>query len=88
MRYVVIYDISDDKTRRQVYRILRSYGAWKQYSAFELELSKTQYTEMKHRLKDAISSQEHIRIYPLTPTNVDNIEEIGKSTEENETSVV
>ena len=88
MRYVIIYDISDDKTRRRVYKALKSYGAWKQYSAFEVDLSKTQYTELKHRLKDLITSEEHIRIYPLTPTNVDNIEEIGQSTDDSQSTVV
>ncbi len=88
MRYVIIYDISDDKTRRQVYKALKSYGAWKQYSAFEVDLSKTQYTELKHKLKDLLPSEEHIRIYPLTPTNVDNIEEIGQSTDDHQSTVV
>lgn len=88
MRYIVIYDISDDKIRRQVYKALKSYGAWKQYSAFEVDLTKTQYTELKHKLKDLIPSQEHIRIYPLTPTNVDNIEEIGQNTDDDQSTVV
>lgn len=88
MRYVIIYDISDDKIRRQVYKALKSYGAWKQYSAFEVDLSKTQYTELKHKLKDLISNEEHIRIYPLTPTNVDNIEEIGQTTDDGQSTVV
>lgn len=88
MRYIIIYDISNDKTRRQVYKTLKSYGAWKQYSAFEVDLTKTQYTELKHKLKDIIPSEEHIRIYPLTPTNINNIEEIGQTTEDNQTTVV
>ena len=88
MRYVIIYDISDDKTRRQVYKTMKSYGAWKQYSAFEVDLTKTQYTELKHKLKELIPSEEHVRIYPLTPTNVDNIEEIGQKTEDKQSTVV
>jgi CRISPR-associated protein Cas2 len=88
LRYVIIYDISSDKTRRQVHKTLKSYGAWKQYSAFEVDLSKTQYTELKHKLKDLITEEEHVRIYPLTPTNVENIEEIGQSTEDTQSTVV
>ena len=88
MRYVIIYDISSDKIRRQVYKTLKSYGAWKQYSAFEVDLSKTQYTELKHKLKDIIPKEEHVRIYPLTPTNVDNIEEIGQNTDDKQSNVV
>lgn len=30
MRYVIIYDISDDKKRRKDHKTLKSYGAWKQ----------------------------------------------------------
>lgn len=67
---------------------MKSYGAWKQYSAFEVDLTKTQYTELKHKLKNLVTSKEHIRIYPLTPTNVDNIEEIGQSTDDNQSTVV
>ncbi|WEL19361.1 CRISPR-associated endonuclease Cas2 [Candidatus Nanohalococcus occultus] len=88
MRYIIIYDISDDKSRKETRKALKSYGAWKQYSAFEVDLSKTQYTELKHKLKEIISSEEHIRIYPLTPTNVDNIEEIGKTTDDEQSTVV
>jgi len=88
MRYVIIYDISSDKTRREVYKTLKSYGAWKQYSAFEVDLSKTQYTELKHKLKDIIPSTEHVRIYPLTPTNIDKIEEIGQNTDDKQSNVV
>ena len=88
MRYVIIYDISSDKIRREVYKTLKSYGAWKQYSAFEVDLSKTQHTELKHKLKEIVPSQEHIRIYPLTPTNVDNIEEIGQNTDDKQSNIV
>ena len=88
MRYVIIYDISDDKTRREVYKTMKNYGAWKQYSAFEVDLTKTQYTELKHKLNNLITSEEHIRIYPLTPTNIDNIEELGKTTNDNQNTVI
>lgn len=87
MRYVIIYDISDERILRQVYKALKSYGAWKQYSAFEVDLTKTQYTELKHKLKDLIPIEEHLRIYPLKPTKVDNIEEIGQSTDDNQSTV-
>lgn len=35
MRIVVTYDISKDKVRNRVFRILEGYGAWKQYSIFD-----------------------------------------------------
>ncbi|MGB9929177.1 MAG: CRISPR-associated endonuclease Cas2, partial [Methanosarcina sp.] len=39
MRLVVTYDISDNKIRNRIYKILEKYGAWKQYSVFELDIT-------------------------------------------------
>ncbi|UHQ95039.1 CRISPR-associated endonuclease Cas2 [Haloterrigena alkaliphila] len=40
MRLAVTYDVSNDTNRRHVYRTLERYGAWRQYSVFELEITK------------------------------------------------
>ena len=46
MRLAITYDISDNRTRNRVFKILESYGAWKQYSVFELEISDIQRLQM------------------------------------------
>ena len=40
MRLAIAYDVSEDSNRRQVYRTLQRYGAWRQYSVY-LSLAKT-----------------------------------------------
>jgi CRISPR-associated protein Cas2 len=88
MRYVIIYDISDDKTRRDVFTTLKSYGAWKQYSAFEVDLTDTQRTELLHELSSLITEDEHIRIYRICGTCEKHIEELGKTTNDSSSTVV
>jgi len=88
MRYVVIYDISDDKRRRNAYETLRSYGAWKQYSAFEVDLNRTQKTELVHDLESIITTEDNIRLYRICGTCENHIEELGKITSDDTSTVV
>jgi CRISPR-associated protein Cas2 len=88
MRYIIIYDISDDKRRRDVFKTLKSYGAWKQYSAFEVDLTKTQKTELEHELNSLITEKDNIRIYRICGTCENHITELGKSTDDSLSTVV
>ena len=67
MRLAIAYDVSDDTNRRRVYRTLQRYGAWKQYSVFELEVSKTERVELEDELESHIepADGDRIRIYRL-----------------------
>lgn len=51
MYVVVTYDISEDKRRTQIHKILSSYGQWMQFSVFECRLSPTEYTKLRNRLR-------------------------------------
>jgi len=51
MRLAVTYDVSDDTNRRRVYRTLERYGAWRQYSVFELDVSKSERVELEDELE-------------------------------------
>jgi len=90
MRLAIAYDISEDKIRNNVYKILESYGAWKQYSVFELEITRTQRVEMEDNLNDEIEEGDKVRIYELCSRCKDNIVELGKDSqdEEKESNVV
>lgn len=57
-RYLVSYDISDDKRRTRVFRILMDAGDHAQYSVFFCELNAMELAEVTHRLKDAINHRE------------------------------
>jgi len=88
MRYLIIYDISDDKRRRNVFKTLKSYGAWKQYSAFEVDLTKTQKAELVNKLRGIITSDEHIRIHRVCGTCENHITELGQKTPDDQSTVV
>lgn len=79
MRLAIAYDVSDDTNRRRVYRTLQRYGAWKQYSVFELEISKTDRVELEDKLESYIEPEngDRIRIYRLCQACQDATTDLG-----------
>lgn len=67
MRIVISYDISDDKRRTKVAKIMEGHGYRVQYSVFECDLDDAQLKKLWQRLKPLVSPQngESIRFYPL-----------------------
>ncbi|MCL2136406.1 MAG: CRISPR-associated endonuclease Cas2 [Coriobacteriia bacterium] len=51
-KLVVAYDITNDKARRHVVKLLDQYGKRVQRSVYRLELSKDKYAEFITRLRD------------------------------------
>lgn len=79
MRTLVSYDISDDKRRRKVCKIMEGYGYRVQYSVFECELDDKKLKELWARLKPLVSKrgEESIRFYPLHSECADNVRVLG-----------
>lgn len=79
MRLAITYDVSDDSNRRQVYQTLQRYGAWKQFSVFEVEVSKSQRVELEDELESHIdpSDRDRIRIYRLCEVCLDDVTDLG-----------
>lgn len=79
MRLAITYDIHEDSNRRRVYKTLERYGAWRQYSVFEVEVSKTQRVELEDELASHIEPEDgdRIRIYRLCQSCLDDITDIG-----------
>ena len=67
MRYLVMYDISDDRKRARVERLLAEWGMRVNYSVFEIESSKAGYRKVIKRLLDLTDRHDDVRIYHLTP---------------------
>jgi len=88
MRLAVTYDISDNRTRSRVFKILESYGAWKQYSVFELEISDIQRLSLEDKIKGEIKAGDKIRIYELCERCVGKIAELGEKTPEKKSNVI
>lgn len=79
MRVVVSYDISDDKRRREVAKIMEGYGYRVQYSVFECDLTGRQIQQMQRRLRPFVKNKEmdSIRFYPLPADAVEKITVLG-----------
>ncbi len=69
VHYIIAYDISDKKRLQKVHRLVKEYAMSLQYSVFIAPFSCYLLDEMVQRLKKIIkSSQDDIRIYPLSDT--------------------
>lgn len=72
--YLVIYDISNDKRRYHVSRILEGFGKRIQMSAFECWLNEKQITNLREKLDKEInlSDGDDVRIYQLSDNKENN----------------
>ena len=79
MRLAIAYDLSNDANRRRVYQTLQRYGAWKQYSVFEVEVSKAERVELEDDLESHIepADGDRIRIYRLCDGCLDATTDLG-----------
>lgn len=80
MRIVISYDISDDKRRRKMARLLEGYGDRVQYSVFECDLDAARLQEVRRRMRPLVKGQlgESVRIYPLHADSADQAQVFGK----------
>lgn len=56
--YLVTYDISDDKRRNQVFKLLHGFGNHVQYSVFLCELDEQELIRLRGRLGGEIHHRE------------------------------
>ena len=78
MQVVVTYDISEDKRRTKIHKVLKSYGQWMQFSVFECVLTATEYARLRNRLDKLIQPEEDsIRFYFLCECCQRKVERIG-----------
>ena len=78
MNVIVSYDISEDKRRTKIHKVLKSYGQWVQYSVFECYLTDTQYAKLRSRLNKLIKPEsDSILFYFLCACCVSKVERIG-----------
>lgn len=57
-RYLVAYDISDDKRRTRVFEGMHGYGDWAQFSVFFCELTARELIRLRTELRDVIHQGE------------------------------
>ena len=81
-RYVVTYDISDDRRRNQVFRTLHGFGDHTQYSVFLCELNDSELVRLRAAVRPHIDAGEDqlliVEVGPATGPITANVEAIGK----------
>lgn len=80
MQVIIAYDITNDKRRDRVYKVLKDYGQWMQYSLFECELEEKEYLQLKNKLNKIIKEEKEDKIlfYFLCSACANKTERIGK----------
>jgi CRISPR-associated protein Cas2 len=90
VRLAITYDVSDDTNRRRVYRTLSRYGAWRQYSVFEVDVSKAERVELEDELSERIETEDgdRVRIYRLCESCLDDTTDIGAAPPDDQSNVI
>lgn len=66
--YIVAYDISDDKRLRKVFKLMKGYGEWLQFSIFQCRLSARRHAELMSLLDGMIvNGHDHVVMLDLGP---------------------
>ena len=63
MKWLVCFDISDDKKRDNIASMLEEYGIRVQRSVFEIEINKTNLKKLTEKIKRLIKKEDSIRFY-------------------------
>lgn len=75
---VVAYDITDDKRRNRIAKVLEDYGDRVQYSVFECNIAQKHFLRMKDRLEKIMNlDEDSIIFYHLCRSCEIEIERIG-----------
>ena len=75
---VISYDVTNDKRRTKVLKLLKGYGTHVQYSVFECHLNAQQRAEVEGKLRGMIDlHSDSVRFYVLDRAAVTRIDVIG-----------
>ncbi|MBD3398078.1 CRISPR-associated endonuclease Cas2 [Candidatus Micrarchaeota archaeon] len=78
MKYVVSYDVVDDRMRARVAKCLEDYGDRVQKSVFEVDIGVDRLARMCKRLEKLIDHEEDsVRIYPVCNTCLEKVNILG-----------
>ena len=77
---IVAYDTPSDKRRNKLVKLLKRYGERRQYSLFELRVTKDQLATLKQViLKIVDEAEDTLAIYYLSPETLKRTFRIGHS---------
>lgn len=79
MRYVISYDIEENRMRTKLSKLLEGYGVRVQYSVFECELSERRFRELYEKTFRLTEGMEgSVRFYSICKNCESKIVTIGK----------
>jgi CRISPR-associated protein Cas2 len=78
--YLIAYDISDDRRRTKVHKLLCGFGQWTQYSLFECFLTDKELVALHGRLDKLLKADEdNVRFYHVCHACQSKTETVGSS---------
>lgn len=78
--YLVVYDISNNKRRNRVHKLLLDYGTPVQYSVFECLITTDEREKLEELIKKRIKPQlDHVRFYRICGSCQKEISILGRS---------
>ncbi len=77
MYILVTYDISNDKQRKKVDKLLSEYGFRVNYSVFEIEIDTKTYTKLLQKLLDFVEKSDSVRVYRISKDMVEKSVELN-----------
>jgi len=75
--YVIAYDMSDDRRRTKVHKVLSGFGRWTQYSLFECHLTPKEMLMLRERLDKHLKEGDSVRFYPLCAACMEKVQTVG-----------
>ncbi|SHF37518.1 CRISPR-associated protein, Cas2 family [Seinonella peptonophila] len=88
---VICYDVKDDKRRNKLFKFLKDYGQWVQYSVFELKCSDIEWIQVEHRLKSMLSGDDSLCVYQLCKSCTKKIhydQKLSENLKEQQTNIM
>ena len=78
MRWVISYDITDDKRRRKLSKLLSEYGTRVQFSIFECDISAHEQRVLSQSTRSLLDRRvDKLRWYPLCNSCLVHAVDIG-----------
>jgi CRISPR-associated protein Cas2 len=80
-KFVVCYDIPEDKIRTRLAKLCEQFGIRVQFSVFEFRLNESDYIEFRGKLERGgyLSGEHALLFYPLHDDDLEQIERFGNS---------
>lgn len=82
MRYVIAYDIADDRRREDVAPLLSGYGPRVQLSVFECDVrGRREAADLRAKLRALVDPvEDQVRLYPLDERSARSVIVVGART--------